>query len=101
MVEIIWTEPALRELDEIADYIALDNPAAASDLVRRVFQHVGQLANHPESNSRPPELKNSRCRRIVEPPCRAFYRLGGSNVVVLYVMRSERPLRRSRFGGKS
>jgi plasmid stabilization system protein ParE len=30
----IWTEPALNDLDAIADYIALDNPAAARDPVR-------------------------------------------------------------------
>jgi len=29
MAEVTWTEPALQELDAIAEYIALDNPAAA------------------------------------------------------------------------
>lgn len=29
MAEIIWTDPALQELDAIAKYIALDNPQAA------------------------------------------------------------------------
>ena len=57
MAEIIWSEPALSDLDAIADYIALENPAAASELVKRVIGHVEQLANHPESGSRPLELK--------------------------------------------
>ena len=30
MAEIIWTEPALADLDAIADYIALDKPDAAA-----------------------------------------------------------------------
>jgi toxin ParE1/3/4 len=97
MAEIIWTEPALSELDEIADYIALDNPQAASELVQRVFQHVSQLADHPDSGSRPLELKGSRYRQIVEPPCRIFYRVDGDSVVILYIMRGERTLRRSRL----
>ena len=97
MAEIIWTEPAISELDEIADYIALDNPQAARALVQRVFAHVAQLADHPVSGSRPPELKSSRYRQIVEPPCRIFYRMDGESVVILYVMRSERPLRRTRL----
>jgi toxin ParE1/3/4 len=97
MAEIIWTEPAISELDEIADYIALDNPQAARELVQRVFSHVAQLVDHPDSGSRPPELKASRYRQIVEPPCRIFYRVDGDSVVVLYIMRSERPLRRSRL----
>ena len=29
MVEIVWTEPALSDLDAIADFIALENPVAA------------------------------------------------------------------------
>ncbi|GLQ49309.1 type II toxin-antitoxin system RelE/ParE family toxin [Dyella flava] len=100
MAEIIWTEPALSELDEIADYIALDNPQAACDLVQRVFAHVAQLAKHPAGGSRPPERKGLRYRQIIEPPCRIFYRVDGQSVVILYVMRSERPLRRNRLSGR-
>lgn len=95
MAELIWTEPALADLDAIADYIALDDPAAASRLVQRVFGHVGQLATHPESGSRPPELRQSRYRQIVEPPCRIFYRWDGARVFILHVMRGERLLRKT------
>ncbi len=100
MAEIVWTEPALTDLDAIADYIALENPEAASQLVRRVFEHVGQLAAFPESGSKPAELKKSRYRQIVEPPCRVFYRYDGERVFVLYVMRSERLLRKERLAGR-
>ena len=102
MAELIWTEPALQDLDAIADYIALDNPLAARRLVQRVFEHVAQLEAHPESGSHPPELRRSsrRYRQIVEPPCRVFYRNehGSERVFVLYVMRGEMLLRRSRRG---
>ena len=101
MAEVIWTEPALSDLDAIADYIALENPAAASELVRRVFEHVDQLTAHPESGSKPLELKRSRYRQIVEPPCRIFYRYDGKNVYVLHVMRSERLLRKNRLVRRS
>lgn len=97
MAEVIWTEPALSDLDAIADYIALENPVAASELVRRVFEHVGQLEIHPESGSKPVELKRSRYRQIVEPPCRVLYRYDGRSVFVLYVMRSERALSKGRL----
>lgn len=100
MVEIVWTEPALSDLDAIADYIALENPVAASELVRRVFSHVDQLAIHPQSDSKPPELKRSRYRQIVEPPCRVFYRYDGKRVYSLYVMRSERLLRTGRLASR-
>lgn len=97
MVEIIWTEPALSDLDAVADYIALENPAAASDWVKRVITHVDQLAEHPDSGSRLPELGRSRYRQIVEPFCRVLYRFDGERVLVLHVMRAERILRKRRL----
>lgn len=101
MAEVIWTEPALSDLDAIADYIALDNPEAAKNLVQRVFRYVEQLANHPKSGSKPPELKGWRYRQIVEPPCRIFYREEGSRVYILYVMRGEKLLQPSVFDARS
>jgi plasmid stabilization system protein ParE len=100
MAEIVWTEPALTDLDAIADYIALDDSDAARGLVRRVFQHVEQLADHPRSGPRPPELKRSRYRQIVEPPCRVFYRHDKDHVYILFVMRSQQRLRARTLGAR-
>jgi len=93
MAEVVWTEPALSDLDAIADYIALENPDAARALVRRVFHHVEQLIEHPRSGSKPPELRGWGYRQIVEPPCRVFYREDSARVLIPYVMRAERLLR--------
>jgi len=103
MVEIVWTEPALSDLDAIADYIALENPVAAQKLVRRIFRHVEQLVHHPKSGSKPAELKGRNYRQIIEPPCRVFYRHDNIRVFILHVMRSEQRLRASklkRCGGR-
>lgn len=101
MAEIVWSEPALSDLDAIGDYIALENPVAAAELVRRVFAHVEQLAAHPESGSRPRELRGSRYRQIVEPSCRVLYRYDGQIVLVLHVMRSERLLRTGKLRARA
>ena len=93
MAEVIWTEPALSDLDAIADYIALDKPEAAKALVQRVFSHVEQLQAHPESGSLVRELPDFPYRQIVEPPCRVFYRVDGPKVDVLHGMRGEIQLR--------
>lgn len=93
MAEVIWAEPALNDLDAIADYIALDNPEAARRLVQKIFEHVDHLETHPKLGSKPEELKGWRYRQIVEPPCRIFYREASGRVLVLHVMRSEQLLR--------
>ena len=92
MAEVIWTEPALQELDAIAEYIALDNPAAASALVMAVFDHTERLQNFPKSGRIPPELPDSVYREVVVPPCRIFYREDEQQVFILFVMRQERQL---------
>ena len=93
MAEVIWTEPALQELDAIAEYIALDKPVAASQLIQEVFDKIGRLENFPKSGRIPPELPDSVYREVVVTPCRIFYREDGQRVLVLYVMREERQLR--------
>lgn len=93
MAEVIWTEPALQELDAIAEYIALDNPSAASQLVKAVFDKTKRLEDFPQSGRTPPELPNSVYRELVAPPCRIFYREDGKQVLIIYVMREERQLR--------
>ncbi|PXX91560.1 plasmid stabilization protein [Marinobacter vulgaris] len=98
MAEVIWTEPALQELDAIAEYIALDNPVAASRLVQEVFDKTERLEDFPQSGRIPPELPNSVYREVVVPPCRIFYREDKKRVLVLYVMREERQLRAYMLG---
>ena len=93
MAQLIWTEPALSDLNDIAEYIALENPAAAKALVRRVFTAVERLEKHPSSGKYPAELEGTRYREVVSGPCRIFYRHTQTEVIIQYVMRSERQLR--------
>ena len=93
MVEVVWTDPALSDLDAIADYIALENYDAARRLVQRIFNHVDTLVDHPEIGSIPNELEGWPYREIVEPPVRVFYRREDQKVYVVHVMRTERQLR--------
>jgi toxin ParE1/3/4 len=54
MARIIWTEPALSDLNEIAEYIALDKLNAARCLVKQIFSSIDRLEQFPESGRIPP-----------------------------------------------
>ena len=95
MARLIWTEPALEDLGQVADYIALDNPAAAKRLVQKVFTKAELLQNSPEICPVPQDLPDSRYRHMVVGPLRIFYRIEGDSVFLVYVMRSERLLKNS------
>lgn len=93
MAEIIWVEPALQDLEAIAEYIALDKPSAAQALVEKVFKTVERLADFPLSGRFIPELEHPQYRELIVKPCRIFYRVNNDTVYILHVMRSERQLR--------
>ena len=95
MARLIWTEPALADLEAIADYMALDKPDAAARYVQQVFAAVERLERFPKSGIRVPELPHLPYRQVVGPPCRIFYRLEGADVLIVFVMRGEQRLRES------
>jgi len=94
VAEIAWTDPALEQLEEIAQYIALDKPEAASAFVKRIFSAVDRLGLFPDSGHVPTELPSSIYRELYVRPCRIFYRQENDVVLIVYVMREEMQLRR-------
>ncbi|EKO3608651.1 type II toxin-antitoxin system RelE/ParE family toxin [Vibrio metschnikovii] len=93
MAEIIWTEPALSDLNDIAEYIALENVVSAKQLVQTIFSKVERLETFPDSGRIPPELEHLSYREVVINPCRVFYKQNDGKVYILFVMRAERDLR--------
>ncbi|MGO8698860.1 MAG: type II toxin-antitoxin system RelE/ParE family toxin [Limisphaerales bacterium] len=83
----------LIQVSALAEYIALDKPEPASNVVRRVFGHVELLGAQLELGPIVPELRpHSRYRQIVEPPCRIVYRHDKKpgKLYILGVMRGEK-----------
>ena len=94
MAEIIWTIPALDDLNDIAEYISISNMLAAKKLVKKIFDKVDRLEAFPESGKKPIELSNLNYLEVVVNPCRIFYKIEAENVYILHVMRQERDLRK-------
>ena len=91
---IVWTAPALDELDEIAAYIARDDPNAASELVERCLTATDRLLLFPEAGRHLPERVDKRYRELIVSPCRTIYRREGQRMVIVHILRGERSLRR-------
>ncbi len=74
MDDIVWTEEALQDLDDIAAYIALDNPKAALDTVRRIGEAVAGLSFFPRIGR---QGRDDATRELVigDTPYIAVYRL--------------------------
>lgn len=94
MAKIIWTESAVNDLNEIADYIALSNPIAAAELIRDVVTKIERLEKFPKAEKIPLEIPEFGYRELAASPCRIFYRLEQKAVYIVHVCREERDLRK-------
>lgn len=48
MAEVAWTEEASRWLEDIFEYIAQENPEAASRVVLGIYEHARVLETNPQ-----------------------------------------------------
>ena len=94
---LIWTLPALDDLDDIAGWIALENATAAADLVKRTLDAVERLRRFPASGRRVPELAGKVYREVIVSPCRIIYRREQKSVLIVHVLRGEQQLQAQRL----
>ena len=94
MAQIIWTDPALDNLNDIAEYIAVSNIYAAKQLVENVFDKVQRLEQFPDSGKIPKEIETLDYREVLVTPCRVFYKVEQEVVYILHVLRQEWDLRK-------
>jgi len=62
----------------------------ATKLVRKVFERVDHLVQHPKSGKPTAEFEMSVYREILMPPCRIFYRIAENIVYIIHVIKEER-----------
>jgi plasmid stabilization system protein ParE len=59
---IVWSEGAIRELDEATEYVAADSPQNAVRLLERVLHAAASLAELSERGRVLPELREPLVR---------------------------------------
>ncbi len=89
MAEVIWTEPALAQLDVIVQYIALDKPEAAEAVAQRVFSATDNLKSFLRLGRPIPEFLHENYRQVWLKPCWLYYRIEKKNIIILHVRRAE------------
>lgn len=94
-MKIIWTELAIEQLEEYADYIALDKPSAALSWVRKIQKSVRKLKNFSESGRKVPEINRSNIREIIDGNYRIIYRIEEKSITILTIRNCRRLLAES------
>jgi len=75
MVQVIWTDAALQDLNDIGDFIAKDSVRYSEITVINLFEAVDILENHPRSGVITPEFNTETIRHLVRGDYKIVYKI--------------------------
>ncbi len=84
-----WTRNALANLNDLAEYIAADNPHAAADVVRRIMAAIESLKEYPALGG-PGRVANTRELIVPETAYIVPYRIKGKHIEILRIIHASR-----------
>jgi len=88
-LKVVWTRPALRQLAEAREYIAIDNPTAAAGQIGWIEASVSQLAIFPMIG-RVGMRTGTREFPVPRTPFILVYRVAKDRVQILAVLHGAR-----------
>jgi plasmid stabilization system protein ParE len=93
---VVWAPNAIRDLDEILDYVAATRSAdEAERLYLKIVPRIDSLSRFPRRARLVPELKRfgvHEYRELVVSPYRILFRIIGQVVAILGVLDGRREL---------
>jgi toxin ParE1/3/4 len=90
MTRLRWTRRAKRDLLEIGDYIASDDPIAARRWIERLRARAVLAAKTPNAGRVVPEVGRDDVREVFVRTYRIVYRVMSREIVVLTVFEGHR-----------
>jgi len=87
--KIRWLHLALSDLDELMDYIAQDNPEAATKVAGKIWETTRMLSNHP-AMGKPGRVPGTREMVTTGTSYIVPYRVVANEVQILRVLHGAR-----------
>ena len=82
---VIWSQQALDDIDNIAEYISRDSIYHAQHVVESLFELADSIPDQSESGRIVPELQDSNERERFIYSYRLIYELKDSDIQTLWV----------------
>jgi toxin ParE1/3/4 len=89
-MKLVWTEPAVADLEAIWGFIAKESTEQARRQIGRLLEAVEPLEDLPRMGRRVPEAKSPDLRELIVDSYRLIYRLRRERVDVLAVVHGSR-----------
>ena len=88
MAQIIWSEFAIDDLHQIADYISIDSETRAKNFVNKLFESTDQLIDFPNSGRVIPEFADKFKRELINGNYRIMYEKTNETIMILAIVHS-------------
>lgn len=92
MVDLRWAESAVKDLEDICNYIANDSEEYARNFARRIIDTIETITTFPNSGRIVPEFNNDRIREKILLNYRIIYRINGSRMEIVRIIHHARDL---------
>ncbi len=93
MVKVIWTEQAIDDLTNIAQYSSGYSEKYASTIVSKLFNKTNILKTMPKIGRMVPERNSEKIRELIEGNYRIIYEISSEDRIdILTVHHSSKPL---------
>lgn len=89
-MNVHWTNNAIEHLANIYEYIALNSPTYAKQMVDRITRRSAQIGDQPLSGRMVPEYQSEDVRELIESSYRIIYRVKQDQIDVLAVIHGAR-----------
>ena len=93
MAEVIWSPSALRDVEDIAEFISRDSPEQAALFVERLIEKTDPLMDCPLSGRVIPEIGKEKTREIIYGSYRIMYLIEGEEVWITGIIHGARDWR--------
>jgi toxin ParE1/3/4 len=90
MVSVTLSDPAIKDIDEISNYIARDNQKIAKIFVQNLFKKIDLLKNYPELGKITEVSYQSNIRTLLHKNYRIIYRFEKNVVEILRIIHTSR-----------
>ncbi len=95
-MKIIWTEPAVDDLEAIHNYIEKDSEIYAISFIEKIFDAIDKLADFPKIGRKVPEANNPDVREILFQNYRIIYRIHHDSIQIIAVIHGSRDINKWR-----
>ena|ERR1035437_1240803 len=96
MVKVNWTQFAIQDLSEIAEFISKDSVRYAQMTLKYLFETPSLLKTHPKAGRIVPEFNDQNLRELIRGSYRIVYRIvDKQRVDILTVHHSSRLFKNS------